>query len=355
MILRHDIMANGVNPDSSQIQMSSLVNRRLKLPPIATSYNGKNNINRSSHENIDFNSSQDLNLPRIDFSSLGFENTTNSTQTSVNVSSDFSAFSFPRVYTVLPPIGKTFIPSESATVNIPKAPSSVRKQNRSTRRPRIKKQKQTSEKRNVEGNGTKDINVSKSQTFVDNEHIIKTPVAISTNIRSESISIDIPEPEPPTGEEKCDENKHTSNSIIPEHLKSFKGKKNDEKGLALRPDAIYTSISEPGTNDNAYSDNERNSESPFPQFSTVPESLRLYSEVYPPSPPPSEKKAKIAVDKTRQLLIEENRYRLSYLEDYGNQRRNATCGELDDTLTNAVQLLKELFLRKTMEELCMLW
>ena len=43
------------------------------------------------------------------------------------------------------------------------------------------------------------------------------------------------------------------------------------------------------------------------------------------------------------------------MEGNSNERRNATCAELDEELKNAVELLKDIFLRQTMEELCMIW
>lgn len=343
MILHNDIMANGPNPSSSYIQVNSLVNRRLKLPPIATNCKGEGNSNRYSNGNSDLQSSQDYNLPHI-----GLENSGTSADTHTKDLMD-STFLFPRVYTVLPPIGKTFVSGTSATAIVPSAPSSIRK--RSTRRPRVKKTLQNAQFENV----SKDTNVSNSGLPVDNESVIKTSADDSEKINSEGISVDVPDCNQSTVAESCAETKNTTETFNSENINTNNRKKSSEKPASLGPDTIYATISEPVTNDNVYIDNEFGSEIPFPQFSTIPEELRLYADVYPPSPPPNERKAKIMVEKTRQLIEEENNYRISFFEDDGYRRRNATCAELDDTLKNAVQLLRELFLRKTMEELCMLW
>ena len=345
MILHNDIMANGPNPNSSYIQVNSLVNRRLKLPPIATSCKGEGNSNRYSNGISDLQSSQDYNIPHI-----GLENSGTLTDTHSKDVMD-STFSFPRVYTVLPPIGKTFAPATSATAILPSAPSSIRKHKGSTRRPRVKKPLPNGQLDDV----SKDVNVSNPELLVDNESVIKTSVDDSEKINSESISVDIPDCVESTGVESCLETKNVLETSNSDNSKSNNRKKSSEKAANLGPDTIYATISEPVTNDNVYTDNEFSSEIPFPQFSTIPEELRLYADVYPPSPPPNERKAKIMVEKTRQLIAEENNYRISFFEDDGYRRRNATCAELDDTLKNAVQLLRELFLRKTMEELCMLW
>ncbi len=343
-------MANGLNPNSSRMQVNSLMDRRLKLPPIATSYNDKNN-NSSSHGNIDLKSSQDFDLPRVNFNALGLENSANIIDSNRNISKDRGdlIFSSPRVYTVLPPIGKKFVPSAPATVNIPNAPSSVRRHKRSTRRPRVKKQPRDTDVENV----SKDVNVSNSETAVDNVTLIKTSVGDSEKINSDSLSIDIPDSVPPTIEVNLLQTENKTESLHSDT--SHREKESGVRPASLGPNAIYATFSETVTNDDAYSDNERGSETPFPQFSTVPDELKLYADVYPPSPPPNERRAKIAVEKTRQLLVEENGYRISFMDDVGHRRRNATCVELDDALKDAVQLLRDLFLRKTMEELCMLW
>ena len=334
-------MANGLNPGSSHMQVNSLVNRRLKLPPIATltNYNGKHN-NRPLHGNIDLKSNEDFNLPRVNFNAHGLQNPVTFTGKNIPKDREDLTFSLPRVYTVLPPIGQKFVPSAPNTVNIPNAPSSVRQLKRPSRRPRVKKQPRDS---HVE-------NVSNPETVVDNESLIRTSVVDSGKINSESICIDIPDSVQPKIEVNLVQTQDKTNSNLAVTVKSDSEKHSEKKVVSLGPNAIYATIS-----DDAYSDNERGSETPFPQFSTIPDELRLYADVYPPSPPPEERKAKIAVEKTRQLLVEENSYRISFMEDVGHRRRNATCVEIDDALKNAVQLLRDLFLRKTMEELCMLW
>ena len=329
-------MANGLNPGSSHMQVNSLVNRRLKLPPIATNYNGKHN-NRPLHGNIDLKSNEDFNLPRVNFNAHGLQNSVTFTGRNIPKDQEDLTFSLPRVYTVLPPIGQKFVPSAPDTVNIPNAPSSIRQHRRSSRRPRVKKQQPRDS--HVE-------NVSNPETIVHNETLIRTPVVDSGKINSESICIDIPDSVQPKIEVNLVPTQGKTNSKLAVTVKSD----SEKKVVSLGPNAIYATIS-----DDAYSDNERGSETPFPQFSTIPDELRLYADVYPPSPPPEERKAKIAVEKTRQLLVEENSYRISFMEDVGHRRRNATCVEIDDALKNAVQLLRDLFLRKTMEELCMLW
>lgn len=345
MIL-HDMMENGPNPNSSYKQVNSLVNRRLKLPPIATSYKGDGgNNDRYSNGNSDLESSQSYNLPHI-----GLQNVGRLTDTS---SKDLmeSTFSFPRVYTVLPPIGKTFVPAASATF-VPSAPSSIRNNKRSSRRPRVQKLQESTQLENV----SKDINVSNSELHVDNESVIKTSVDGSEKTNSESILVDKPaERVQPKLAEKCVENKNLTETSNSDNLKLASRNKSSETAAGLGSDTIYASISETVRNDNVHNDNEFDTQVPFPQFCTIPEELRLYADVYPPSPPPNERKAKIMVEKTRQMIAEDNNYRISFFEDGGYRRRNATCAELDETLKNAVQLLRELFLRKTMEELCMLW
>ena len=347
MILHNDVMANGLNPNATGMQVNSLANRRSILPPIATSYNGNRN-SRFSHGNTDLKSSQACNLPRINFNSFGLENSGTLTDTNRNIPEDDSTFSFPRVYTVLPPIGEKFVPSAPPTVNVPNAPSNQRKHKRSTRRPRVKKQPQSTEVENV----SKDI-VSNSETIVDNASLIKTSVGDSEKIiNSESFAIHIPDSVLPTIEVNLVETQNITEPQRSDTLKSDGKKQSDEK---LGPLGPYSTLSEIVSSDDGYSDNECGSETPFPQFSTIPDDLRLYADVYPPSPPPNERRATIAVEKTRQLLVEENGYRISFMDDVGHRRRNATCVELDDALKNAIQLLRDLFLRKTMEELCMLW
>ena len=330
-------MANGLNPGSSCMQVNSLVNRRLKLPPIATNYNGKHN-NRPLHGNTVLKSNEDFNLPRVKFN--GLENSATFTGRNGSNDREDSTFSFPRVYTVLPPIGQKFVPSAPNTVNIPNAPSSVRQHKRSTRRPRVKKLPRSS---HVE-------NVSNPETVVGNETLIKSSEVDSGKVNSESICIDIPDSVHPTIEVNLVQTQRKTESKPLNRVDSDSEKQSEKKLIGLGPNAIYATIS-----DDAYSDSERGSETPFPQFSTIPDELKLYADVYPPSPPPGERKAKIAVEKTRQLLEEENSYRISFMEDVGHRRRNATCVEIDDALKNAIQLLRDLFLRKTMEELCMLW
>ena len=332
-------MANGLNPGSTHMQVNSLVNRRLKLPPIATNYNGKHN-NRPLHGNIDLKSNEEFNLPRVNFNAHGLENSVTFTGKNIPKDREDLTFSLPRVYTVLPPIGQKFVPSAPSAVNIPNAPSSVRQHKRSSRRPRVKKQPRDS---HVE-------NVSNPETVVDNESLIRISVVDLGKINSESICIDIPDSVQPKIEVNLVQTENKTSSTLADAVKSDSEKHSEKKVVSLGPNSIYATIS-----DDAYSDNERGSETPFPQFSTIPDELRLYEDVYPPSPPPEERKAKIAVEKTRQLLVEENSYRISFMEDVGHRRRNATCVEIDDALKNAVQLLRDLFLRKTMEELCMLW
>ena len=341
MIL-HDMMESGPNPNSSYTQVSSLVNRRLKLPPIATSYKGDGgNNDRYSNGNSDLESSQNYNFPHI-----GLQNAGRLTDTSSEDLMD-SAFSFPRVYTVLPPIGKTFVPAASATI-APSAPSSIRNNKRSSRRPRVKKLQESTQLENV----SKEMKVSNSELPVVNESVIKTSADGSEKTNSESIPVDKPADSVQSKlAERCVENKNITETSNSDNLKLPSTHKSSETLAAIGSDTIYASISETVRDENVYNDTEV----PFPQFCTIPEELRLYADVYPPSPPPNERKAKIMVEKTRQMIIEDNNYRISFFEDDGYRRRNATCAELDETLKNAVQLLRELFLRKTMEELCMLW
>ena len=341
MIL-HDMMESGPNPNSSFTQVNSLVNRRLKLPPIATSYKGDGgNNDRYSNGNSDLESSQNYNLPHI-----GLQNVERLTDMSSEDLMD-STFSFPRVYTVLPPIGKTFVPAASATI-VPSAPSSIRNNKRSSRRPRVKKLQESTQLENV----SKEIKVSNSESPVVNESVIKTSADGSEKTNSESIPVDKSADSVQSKlAERYVENKNITETSNSDNLKLLSRHKSSETPAGIGSDTIYASIRETVRNENVYNETEV----PFPQFCTIPEELRLYADVYPPSPPPNDRKAKIMVEKTRQMIVEDNNYRISFFEDDGYRRRNATCAELDETLKNAVQLLRELFLRKTMEELCMLW
>ncbi|XP_028414601.1 uncharacterized protein LOC114537698 [Dendronephthya gigantea] len=359
MILHNDVMADRLNVDAtSNIKaVSSLVNHRLKLPPIATGYNnaGKHHNNRSlSYGNRDLKTGQDFSLPRINLNALvGSENDVDNGTGPGNKSLENQMLTFPRVYTVLPPIGKTFDASSSlktTTVNIPNAPvNGTKRHRRSTRARRNKKLQENPELKHDLTETLGDI--SKSETVVEQPAVlIKTTVADSQN--GEKFSLQIPDPALPSVKIDVAETDRETRLRRSETLKSDSGK----GPVTLGTDSIYATITVPETNDDFNNeDNRQEAESPFPQFSTVPEALRLYADVYPPSPPSSARRGKIAVEKTRQLLVEENGLRISFMENFGIRRRNATCVELDDALKNAVQLLRDLFLRKTMEELCMLW
>ena len=355
MILHNDVMADCLNVDASNIKaVSSLVNHRLKLPPIATGYNaGKHQHNRSSYENRDLKTGHDFSLPRItDFNSLLKSENDEENEKSLGKSLENRMLTFPRVYTVLPPIGKTFDPSlplGTTTVNIPNAPvGGTRRHKRSTRTRRNKKPEENPELKNDSTPAPDDL--SKSETEVDQPAVlIKTTVSDSRN--GEKFSLEIPDPALPSVKIELAETQNETRLRRSDILKSESGKGSSTSGT----DSIYATITVPLPNDELHNDNRLESESPFPQFSTVPEALKLYADVYPPSPPPSARRGKIAVEKTRQLLAEENGHRISFMEAFGFRRRNATCVKLDDTLKNAVQLLRDLFLRKTMEELCMLW
>lgn len=328
-IVHNDPMANGVN---SGIHANVLINGRLKLPPIATGYSNDKHDNNymSSYRNVNL-SRQNMTFPRV------------------HSGSQHSTFvPFERVYTVLPPIGKAFVPSApQAKIAIPSAPGNGIEPKRSIRRPRIKKQQSTTQAKIVSNDDAANGNVSKS--VVDNASLIRKSTASlgeSENVDSKSIEIDFAP-------------KKDSRKITSPHSDALKSESSgdDTNRGSLASNVILTSLGEaPAKRDIGFHHkNDVDIESLFPQLSNIPEDMRLYEDVYPSSPPPHDRKAKIVVEKARQLLQEDNGYRILFMEDVGHRRRNATCAELDDVLKNAVQLLKDVFLKRTMEELCMLW
>lgn len=302
---------------TNHIEAVNFLNRRLKLPPISTNTNV---VGRSSpRENVALISEAAVSLPRLDLHSFSVCNrdyrhsklTTGRSATDL----DATTVSFPRVYSVLPPIGQTLTPLAPTARRETKIPNSVYSKDnpktelsrtkRSTRRHRLKIP--------IPDSSTRTETVSNPTLVVDTSPVnIKTTVdAVQPN--ESGFCIDISDPCPTR--------------------------------LAVAPGVdspIVEEKDEPVLEDS-------------PELNHIPKELRLYADVYPISPPPDDRRAKNLVERTRQLLDEENCMRLEFMEELGNRRRNATCVELDEALKNAVELLRELFLRKTMEELCMLW
>ena len=315
-------MANSFNPDFSSrtphaLEVTSLLNRKLKLPPISSNTDLLKTRRSSPQQRQNFSALPvTVSLPQLDLCSLGVCNrqlgnsSENNPRTSKEV--DNPAFSLPRVYSVLPPIGKKLVPSAPAVHPktsvqnnskgvVSEAENALSRRRRSTRKPMIKKQ--AAERR---------------------ETVTEPPVVDNTNSLIDS----------------SDSSKHQNESFAIHITDTFPMVDGENYSSSLNEKRFET---------------KNLSDEELPELGKIPKELRPYSDVYPVSPPLNERRARMLVLKKRQELRADNDIRLSFIEKNGKRRRNATCSELDEVLKNAVELLRDVFLRKTMEELCMLW
>ena len=293
------------------------MNRKPKLPPILS---GATNLAvQSSRSSRQCFVPETLSLPQIDLCSLCLQQKRkprnscehNTRKACKNI--DYPTFSFPHVYSVLPPIGKILEPS---------APTSCRKthlhslenstqhsDNNTTRRKRQASRKSRIKKQSSIASETKTVTEPVTQTAVVEDKSSKTTTQ-SSNEQNETLEI------------------HISDAILEE-----------ESDLSNEANEAKT---QPGEDDLLIARN-------------IPAAFRLYADVYPRSPPPNERRSRHAVERKRGELKQDRFVLVGFMEGNSNERRNATCAELDEELKNAVELLKDIFLRQTMEELCMIW
>ena len=327
----HLFMANALNaqdtrptsrtPLSQRCRPACLPKHKLKLPPLLPTTHLISNEVYTEQEQQHTNSS--VSLPRLGLASLAGQH--NKQSENKQSSKQLNCPRLPRVYDVLPPIGQTKLK--------PTPPLELREPNHAPPR-----------------------NVSKRRV----PHRTKKPAL--TNLSTDSDQV-VGERKPVEKTNCTAQTQGSSNSeqgtVNRVYNDTFAGREVDDDASLVRddPHTLHSVTEYSLTCVKLLIEDEPGSfpDNGFLQFSTIPKALQPYGDVYPPSPPSYDRRARNTVERTRHELKEENRIRVSYIKKYGGCRRNATCVELGDVLRNVAELLREVFLRKTMEELCMLW
>lgn len=330
---------NSVLRWSMFLKMNSTGNVRLKLPPIQGNFIGSNE---------ESNKKSSLGTLTVKKTTGNFDDLAE-LQTREDLKIYNENFSLSHIYPVLPPIGgKTnyskAIPQPGAdSTIIPRAPSrSITIKKNKNRRPRVKKPSFPGEidpkvssdlYEPIDARANKILKEDTSSDGLDgnaNDFIVTIP-------------------------EKAPSDLSSTNTVYSKVLTEDASENGNEiSDETLMPEAILTDLSEAATS-GANEDNIGINGLASSRINLIPEELIAYADVYPSSPPSNERRAKLMVQRIRQELSKENAHRLTYFEEMGSRRRNATCPELDDVLCNAVEILKDIFLKKTMEELCMMW